>query len=93
MIGFGRRTQNFNEIIGLYSSPIFLGDQIRVLFLHGQGKTAVASISIIMSGCIKSFTPIPVTQGDTPVFEYFLKNSIRAGTPFSCICLRSVKKK
>jgi hypothetical protein len=32
-----------------------------------QSKTAVASISIIMSGCMRFTTPTDVTQGDSLV--------------------------
>ena len=43
-----------------------------------QSNTAIASISIIMSGCIRPVTPTDVTQGILPLLECFLKNSIRA---------------
>ena len=45
-----------------------------------QSKTAVASTSISMSGCIRPATPTAVTQGERPVLECFRMNSVRAGS-------------
>ena len=45
-----------------------------------QSKTAVASTSISISGCIRPATPTAVTQGERPVLECFWMNSVRAGS-------------